>query len=321
MEELQQQQPSASYVLHSEMAIPLSLSSISQSTSFLSSFDVVLFCVVVIATLSLGVLHTYLITKKINDPRAEKSKENEYDAVQTRSRRGSETTNPSARNSTLDMNEDDIEGNGAIETNGGIEGKHKDSKHDDMSGISSGGFRNGLAIIPNSDSVSSAGTCVDVLFQLICFASVILTMGLPMYSYLHGPSLALSIFPAMLSAHVTSIFIVIPFVKRFRRKQLKYFSSKQNKGRRYNENSLFLVNYLLERFGGIDNTTSRQDVNRSEIPHHVSSTNASYRIFLVLIWTLIFILWGFVTVGISVISRESELIPHDIYIYIYSLKH
>ena len=319
MEELQQQS-TASYVSLSEMAIPLSLSSLSQSTSFLSSFDVALFCIVLIVTLSLGVLHTCLITKRINGPRTEKSNENEYDPAQTRSHRGSDTSNPSTRNSNLDMNGDEREGNGDIETNGGIEGKHRDSKHDTT--ISSGGFRSGLAIIPNSDGVSnsSAGTCVDLMFQLICFASVILTMGLPMYSYLHGPSLALSIFPAMLAAHVTSIFIVIPFVKRFRRKQLKYLSSKQKKGRKHEENDIFLVNYLLERYGGIDNTTSHQDVKRTEISHRVSSTNASYRIFLILIWTLIFILWGFVTVRMIVISGEFDLITYNSYLFKHELK-
>ena len=75
MEELQQKS-TASYVSLSEMAIPLSLSSLSQSTSFLSSFDVALFCIVLIVTLSLGVLHTCLITKRINGPRTEKSNEN-----------------------------------------------------------------------------------------------------------------------------------------------------------------------------------------------------------------------------------------------------
>ena len=303
--------------LRPEMAIPLSLSSLSQSTSYLSSLDVVLFCVVLLLTLSFGVIHTFLITRKLNRLNTKNSKEHEYDQVQTRSRRGSETSNISSRNSTLDTNGDEIGGKTGKETNGGIEGKHRDSKDDEMLRVSAGTFHNGLGLIQSTNSVggSSAGTNIDIMFQLICFASIIITIGLPMYSYLHGPSLTISIFPAMLAAHVTSIFIVIPFVKRYRRKMLKKDMLKHKKEKLHNNNSngIFLVRYLIKRFGGIDNHSSHQDVNRTEILHQMSSTNTSHKIFSILIWTLIFILWGFITVSKLQIVHMVNIHNHNIF--------
>ena len=285
---------------HSKMAIPLSLSSLSQSTSFLSNFDVVLFCVVIILTLIFGIIHTFLVTKKVSSLTEENPKENEYDQIQTKSRRASDISNHSTRNTNLDSNGDETEGNQRKETNGDIEGKHRNGKVGDKQAASNRRFRYGLAIMPETDGVSeiSYGAGVDIMFQLICFASVILTMGLPMYTYFHGPSITISIFPSMLAAHVTSIFIVIPFVKRYRRKKFQKQSFKQLKGTINDENfsGIFPVTYLHERFGGIDNASSNQSANRTEILHHVSSSNVSYKIFSILTWTLILILWGFVTV-------------------------
>ena len=92
--------------------------------------------------------------------------------------------------------------------------------------------------------------------------------------------------------------IVIPFVKRYRRKKSQKQSFKQLKGTINDENfsGIFPVTYLHERFGGIDNTSSNQSVKRTEMLHHVSSSNVSYKIFSILTWALILILWGFVTV-------------------------
>ena len=287
-----------------EMAIPLSLSSLSHSTSFLSSFDVVLFCVVLILTLLFGIVHTYLVTEKVNGSIEEKINENEYDEIQTRSRRGSETSNPSTRNTNLDITGDETEGNIGKETNGVIEGKHRNGKDGNEHRASAKSGHNGLAIRPSSNSISgsSSETKVDIMFQLICFASIILIMGLPMYTYFHGPSLAICIFPAMLAAHVSSIVIVIPFVKRYGRKKSRRHSFLQKQEIKNDDNSsgIFPVTYLLARFGGIDNTSNHQSVNRTEVLNHVPPSNASYKVFMILIWTLIFILWGFVTVcGLS----------------------
>lgn len=296
MEELQ---TSATYTAAS-MATPLSLFSSAPSTSYLSSFDVALFCVVLLISLSMGIIHTYLITRQSGQSLSSPQETaNQYDTIHSKSNRGSDATsasNPSRRNSALNMEGVEKARKSSMETNG-IDRKHRENQHDNYTNSKSKSFRSGFALIPTSENGEYSVGSIDIMFQLVCFASVILTIGLPMYSYLHGPSLAISILPAMLAAHVASVGIVIPFIKRYHHKSV------QRKEGEINKDNLFFLRYLQTRFGGTSYTKHHKDIQHIEMPNKLSAHNCSYRVLLILTWILIITVWGFVTVCNSLLSR------------------
>ena len=294
-------QASATYTAAS-MPMPLSFSSSALSTSYLSSFDVAVFCVVLLLSLSMGIIHTYLITRQCGQNLSSPQETaHQYDTIHSKTHRGSDATsegNPSRRNSTLDTEGVDKERKSSMETNG-IDRQYRENQHDDYANSNNKKFRSGFALIPTFENGEYSVGIIDIMFQLVCFSSVILTIGLPMYSYLHGPSLAISILPAMLAAHVASVGIVIPFIKRYHHKSVKRNSVKQKEDGEISKDNLFFLRYLQARFGGTQYTKHHKDIQHIEISNKFSAHNSSYRVLLILTWILIITFWGFVTVCIS----------------------
>ena len=298
MEELQ---PSTSYYHHS-IANSLSITSFSSSpnASNLSSLDLVIFCIVIVLSLCMGLLHAYLISRQ-NGQNSSNPPEtaNQYNSTKTRSHIASNSTsecNLSKRNSSVDIDGVENERKPSVDENGTNNNRNNVNAGDDAI-TQRHGLQNGLALMSSTNRTIFLEN-VDIMFQLVCFASVIVTLGLPMYSYFHGPSLAISVLPAMLAAHVTSIGIVIPFLKVYNQKNASRHSGKQTETSRHTQHTgtIFFLSYLKKRFGGSVYNKNR-NVKHIEMSNNQSDRNVSFLVLLILTWTLIFLLWGFITVS------------------------
>ena len=266
----------------------------SQSTSiYLSNIDGVLFCAVILISFSMGVLHSYLISRGNEESSHEISQEmdNQYETIHIRSQRGSDASSvgntPSTRNSIMD-----IDGMGRDrKPSEGTNGTANKRNNLEDSSSSTKNLGHGFAIMQRSTYLAAN---VDIMFQIVCFASIILILGLPLYSYFHGWSLAVSILPAMIAAHITAIVIVIPFVNIYQQKNEERVTKKSFMNHKH---ELSFFNYFPKRFGGSDySDINYKDANHIGVPNPTSTTNISFRILLVLTWLLIFVLWAFITV-------------------------
>ena len=270
-------------------------SSSSHSTSIhLSNIDGVLFCAVILISFSMGVLHSYLISRGNEESSSQETSpemDNQYETIHIRSQRGSDASSvgntPSTRNSIMD-----IDGMGRDrKPSEGTNGTANKRNNLEDSSSSTKKLRHGFAIMQRSTYLAAN---VDIMFQIVCFASIIFILGLPLYSYFHGWSLAISILPAMIAAHITAIVIVIPFVNIYQKKKEEWYSRKSFMNPQH---ELSFFNYFLKRFGGSDyDDTSYKDANHIDVPNPTSTTNISFRILLVLTWLLIFVLWAFIAV-------------------------
>ena len=267
----------------------------SQSTSiYLSNIDGVLFCAVILISFSMGVLHSYLISRGNEESSSHEispEMDNQYETIHIRSQRGSDASSvgntPSTRNSIMDIDGMGRDRKPSEDTNG-TANKRNNLENSTSSTKKLG---HGFAIMQRSTYLAAN---VDIMFQIVCFASIILILGLPLYSYFHGWSLVISILPAMMSAHITAIVIVIPFVNIYQKKKEEQYSRKSCMN---HQHELSFFNYFLKRFGGSDySDTSYKDANHIDVPNPTSTTNISFRILLVLTWLLVFVLWAFIAV-------------------------
>ena len=282
---------------HHSITTPLSLPSTTPSTSYLSIIDVVIFCVVLLFSLSVGVLHTCLVNRK-HGKNLSNSRESfdQYDAAQRESQRGSDASvegDNSIQNSSLNVDGIGRQRNTGKDNNGI---NKKRDKFDEASS-STKNQPAGLALIRMNSYGNNVGN-VDIMFQLVCYASIIVTIGLPVYSYLHGSSLAISILPAMLAAHLTSIGIVAPLLKVYHHRDVNRYSLKQKgDGRnRQHAEDIGFVHYLRKRFGGVVYNQNQQGVKHVEMSDNSSAPDFSFSILLTLTCLLIIILWAFFTV-------------------------
>ena len=242
----------------------------------------------------MGVLHSYLISRGNEESSSHEispEMDNQYETIHIRSQRGSDASSvgntPSTRNSIMDIDGMGRDRKPSEDTNG-TANKRNNLENSTSSTKKLG---HGFAIMQRSTYLAAN---VDIMFQIVCFASIIFILGLPLYSYFHGWSLAISILPAMIAAHITAIVIVIPFVNIYQKKKEEWYSRKSFMNPQH---ELSFFNYFLKRFGGSDyDDTSYKDANHIDVPNPTSTTNISFRILLVLTWLLIFVLWAFIAV-------------------------
>ena len=143
----------------------------------------------------------------------------------------------------------------------------------------------GFALIRNNSYGNSVRN-VDTMFQFVCYASIILSLGLPVHSYLYGSSFSICILPAMLAAHVTSIGLVSPFLKVYHHGNTNHISKLH----------IGAMTYLRQRFGVTKYPYKEDGVKHMEMSGNSSSSDFSILILITLTYLLVLVLWALFTV-------------------------
>ena len=141
----------------------------SQSTSiYLSNMDGVLFCAVILISFSMGVLHSYLISRGNEESSSHEispEMDNQYETIHIRSQRGSDASSvgntPSTRNSIMDIDGMGRDRKPSEDTNG-TANKRNNLENSTSSTKKLG---HGFAIMQRSTYLAAN---VDIIFQIVC---------------------------------------------------------------------------------------------------------------------------------------------------------
>ena len=274
----------------------LTSASSSLSESYLGVLDIVIFCMVLLLSVSAGLIHTYLINRRSSQKFSDLS-ESSHQNNDSRelSRRASDADNGGYNGiQTSSLAVDSVGREKNRRTESSEFDKTEDMRTEERSLANN--QHAGLALISDSTYGNTAGN-TDIMFHLVCYASIIITLGLPAYTCYHGASLAISFLPAMLAAHITAIGIVNPLLKAYHNKHFSRYSDEKRKdgnGKGYEE-SISLLSYLWKRFGGYKGKQSQL----IKIAEDTEKPQKLWVMILIIITTiLILILWILFTVSI-----------------------
>ena len=271
----------------------LTSASSSLSESYLGALDIVIFCMVLLLSVSAGLIHTYLINRRSSQ---------KFSDLSESSHQNNDSRELSRRASDADNG-----GYNTIDSVGREKNRRTESsefdKTEDMRTEDRSLANNqhvGLALISDSTYGNTPGN-TDIMFHLVCYASIIITLGLPAYTCYHGASLAISFLPAMLAAHITAIGIVNPLLKAYHNKHFSRYTDEKRKAgscKGYEE-SVSLLSYLWKRFGGCKGKQSQL----IKIAEHADRPQKLWVVILIMITTtLVLILWIIFTVSIQMIA-------------------